>query len=83
MDGNLSGEGLLKAVEAEILEVSALDRGEVAARLRALNVRVTKSANVLGLRRQFLLRLVARRDELAAAEPPVTPKRSVTVHLAK
>jgi hypothetical protein len=81
VDGNLSGEGLRKAIEAEILEVTALDRGEVAARLRALNVRVTKSATVLGLRRQFLLRLVARRDELAAAEPPVTPKRKVTVDM--
>ena len=59
----------------------AFGRGDVAARLRALNVRVAKSATVLGLRRQLLLRLVARRDELAAAEPPVTPKRTVTVRM--
>ena len=81
VDGNLSGDGLLKAIESEILEVVGLERGDVAARLRALNVRVATSAGVLGLRRQFLLRLVARRGELAPAEPPVTPKRKVTVDM--
>ena len=83
VDGNLSGDGLLRAIEAEILEAMALDRGDVAARLRALNVRVARSDNVLALRRKFMMRLVTRRDELASAEPPVTPKRTVTVDVDK